>query len=313
MGTFVGHIGVGLVFFLIGLWHLFSHIKLHALHPNSYTAPLWFPSFKFRYAEPFLIMAGSMASISMELFIGPKRHQPLDRDGTIPSNHLNNFEHASISFAMFVYAAFVVILDRIQPKASRSLGHFLGSIAFAQELLLSHSSTDHITPIGQYHFFLRLVISVSLTTFIMGIGFPNSFMVSFVRSLSIFFQGVLFIAMGIMLYIPEFLPKGCLLYDENGRKEIRCSGEEALHRANSLVKLEFSWFLVGTAIFGVSFYLILVKIYGEKVEYFYLGRKEENKGEEESNDIETQKKIACTETPSTKCKVGKVELKNCLW
>ncbi|PON65463.1 Transmembrane protein 45A [Trema orientale] len=266
MGTFAGHVGVGLVFFLIGLWHLFNHIKLHALHPNSYTAPLWFPSFKFRYAEPFLIMAGTVAAISMELFISPKRHQPLDRDGTIPSNHINNFEHASIYLAMFVYAVFVVILDRIQAKASRSLGHFLASIAFAQEFLLFHNLhfTDHIGPIGQYHFFLRLVILVSLTTFLMGIGLPNSFMVSFVRSLSIFFQGVWFIVMGFMLYTPEFLPKGCFLYNENGRKAIRCSGEEAFHRANSLIKLEFSWFLVGTAIFGVSFYLVLVKIYEKK-------------------------------------------------
>ncbi|PON65464.1 Transmembrane protein 45A [Trema orientale] len=313
MGTFVGHVGIGLVFFLIGLWHLLNHIKLHAFHPNSYTAPLWFPSFKFRYAEPFLIMAASVASISMDLFIGPKRHQPLDRDGTIPFNHINNFEQASISFAMFVYAAFLVILDRTQPKVSRSLGHFLASIAFAQELLLSPNSTDHITPIGQYHFFQRLVILVTLTTFLMGIGFPNSFMVSFVRSLSIFFQGVWFIVTGVMLYTPEFMPKGCLLYNENGRKVIRCSGEEALHRANSLIKLEFSWLLIGTAIFGVSFYLVFVKIYGQKFEYFYLGSKEEHEGEEESDYIESQKKIACTEILKTKCKVGKVELKNCLW
>lgn len=129
----------------------------------------------------------------------------------------------------------------------------------------------------------------------MGIGFPNSFIVSFVRSLSIFFQGVWFIVLGIMLYTPEVLPKGCFLYLEDDREVIKCSGEEALHRAKSLITLEFSWFFVGIAIFGVSFYLVLDKIYGEKVEYFSLGRKGEHEGED-SDDLES-----CLETLKTTC------------
>ncbi|XP_062079409.1 uncharacterized protein LOC133783806 [Humulus lupulus] len=294
MGTLVGHVAPGLAFLVIGLWHLFNHTKLHILHPNSYTSPLWFPTTKLRYAELFLIMASSAASITMELFVGPKKHQPLDPDGTIPTNHLHNFEHASISLAIFVYAALVVVLDRVLPKAPRSLAYLLASMAFTQELLLFHlHSTDHHGPEGQYHFFLQLVIFVSLATTLMGIGFPNSFAVSFVRSLSIFFQGVWFNFLGVMLYTPQLLSKGCFLYEEDGRLVIKCLGEDALHRAKSLINLEFSWFLVGIAIFGVSFYLVIVKIYeDEKVEYFPLGRKEvEHEGEEFLNhyDVESQK------------------------
>ncbi|KAK3034215.1 LOW QUALITY PROTEIN: hypothetical protein RJ639_032795 [Escallonia herrerae] len=66
MGIKVGHVGPGFGFFLIGLWHLINHIKLHSLHPNSYRSLPWFPTSKIRYLELFLIMGGSFLSISME-------------------------------------------------------------------------------------------------------------------------------------------------------------------------------------------------------------------------------------------------------
>ncbi|KAJ6944677.1 hypothetical protein NC652_009896 [Populus alba x Populus x berolinensis] len=104
MGTLVGHVAPGFAFLALGLWHLFSHIKLHAQQPNSYTSSPWFPTSRLRYLELFLIMLCSSISVSMELFIGPRSHQPFDTDGTIPSNHLHNFEHSSISITFFVYA-----------------------------------------------------------------------------------------------------------------------------------------------------------------------------------------------------------------
>ncbi|KAJ6704688.1 PROTEINASE INHIBITOR I4 SERPIN (DUF716)-RELATED [Salix purpurea] len=120
----------------------------------------------------------------MELFIGPESHQPFDSDGTIPSNHLHNFEHSSISITFFVYAAFAVLLDRIGPAAQYGLTQFLGALAFGQQLFLFHlHSADHMGVEGQYHFLLQIVIVVSLATTLMGIGLPESFMVSFVRLL----------------------------------------------------------------------------------------------------------------------------------
>ncbi|KAB2619752.1 transmembrane protein 45A-like [Pyrus ussuriensis x Pyrus communis] len=290
MGTLVGHVAPGFGFLLIGLWHLFNHIKLHLNQPNTYTAPSWFPTSKFKYLELFLIMGGSSASIAMELFIGPQKHQPLDDDGTIPTNHLHNFEHSSISMTFLVYAAFAIVLDKISPKAQHGLTQLLGAIAFGQQLLLFHlHSADHMGPEGQYHMLLQLVVLVSLTTTLMGIGLPESFLVSFVRSLSIFFQGVWLMVMGFMLWTPDLMPKGCSMNLEEGHKVVRCHGDEALHRAKSLVNLQFSWFLLGVAIFGVSFYLVLVKVYGEKVEYFSLTRLSEEDEEDPDHDVEYQK------------------------
>ncbi|MED6155366.1 hypothetical protein PIB30_004380 [Stylosanthes scabra] len=296
MGTLVGHVAPGFGFLLIGLWHLFNNIKLHALNPKSYTSRPWFIPWssnnKFKYIELILIMAGSMASVAMELFIGPERHQPLDPDGTIPSNHLHNFEHSSISLTFFVFASFSIIIDKlntVSQPAKHGLSHLLAAIAFSQQLLLFHlHSADHMGPEGQYHLLLQLLIFVSLATTLMGIGLPRSFLVSFVRSISIFFQGLWMIVMGYMLWTPSLIPKGCFLNDEEGHQVVRCSSHEALHRANSLVNIEFSWFIILVTVFAVSVYLGLVKVYGEKVEYFSLGFDEED--QESNDDVESQKK-----------------------
>ncbi|CAE5960214.1 unnamed protein product [Arabidopsis arenosa] len=240
-------------------------------------------------------MLSSSASIAMELFIGPKRHQPFDSDGTIPSNHLHNFEHSSISMSFLVYAVFAVVLDQarsISTHVSHGLTILVASSAFAQQLFLFNlHSADHMGIEGQYHKLLQLIIFVSLLTSLIGIALPKSFLVSFVRSSSITFQGVWFVVMGYMLWTPRLIPKGCFLHEEEGHQVIKCSSDKALHRAKSLVNIEFSWFFVGITIFVMSLYLILSGLYGENAEYSILITKD--KGEEsgeEQQDIESLKK-----------------------
>ncbi|WCJ32438.1 hypothetical protein M5689_013860 [Euphorbia peplus] len=291
MGTLVGHVAPGFAFLLLGFWHLFSHTKLHSHQPNSYTASPWFPTSKSRYIEPILIMIGSSISVSMELFIGPQRHRPFDSDGTIPSNHLHNFEHSSISMTFFVYAAFVIILDKIRPKAQYEITQFLGSIAFGQQLFIFHlHSADHMGVEGQYHLLLQIAILVSLSTTLLGIGYPKSFIISFIRSSSIMFQGIWMITMGYFLWTPSLVPKGCFIHLEEGHEVVRCSDEEALHRAKSLVNIQFSWFLIGFTIFTVTFYLVLDKFYShdQKVDYFSL-TKLDDQDQESLDDVEAQK------------------------
>ncbi|KAL4385013.1 hypothetical protein GQ457_15G029070 [Hibiscus cannabinus] len=292
MGTLVGHVAPGFAFFALGLWHLFNHIKLHALNPSSYTSLPWFPTSKFRYLELVLIMVCSSISISMELFIGPAAHQPFDPDGTIPSNHLHNFEHSAISMTFFVYAAFAVILDMINsihPNAKSGLTQLLGAVAFAQQLFLFHlHSADHMGVEGQYHLLLQSAIVVCLATSLMGIGYPKNFIVSFTRSLSILYQGLWLMVMGYMLWTPGLIPKGCFIHFEEGHQVVRCSSDEALHRAKSLVNIGFSWTLIGVVAFAMSVYLVLVMFYGGKVEYATLEHHEDEKFEL-GDDVESQK------------------------
>ncbi|EEF31507.1 conserved hypothetical protein [Ricinus communis] len=305
MGSLIGHVLPGMAFFFLGLWHLFNHIKLHSLQPNSYTSSPWFPTSKLRYLELFMIMVGSSISISMELFIGPAKHQPLDIDGSIPSNHLRNFEHSSISMLFLVYASFAILLDRLRANNIKySLTQLIGAIAFAQQLFLFHlHSTDHHGLEGQYHLLLQFTVVISLATTLLGIGLPKSFLVSFVRSVSIVFQGVWLTVMGYMLWTPELIPKGCSLLNEDGHKIVRCSSQDALNRAKSLVNIQFSWFLIGITISSVTFYLGLVKRYGKRVMYSSLP-KELEELQEESSDVESQKEMKIGDPNSTVIHVG---------
>ncbi|CAN7038068.1 hypothetical protein IGI04_005058 [Brassica rapa subsp. trilocularis] len=281
MGTLVGHIVPGFFFFALGLWHLFNHIKVFSLHPKSYVSCTWFPLSKPRYLEPLVIIIASSLSISVELFLGQKNHQPFDpNDGTIPSNHLHNFEHSCISITFITYAAFAIIFDKTRPVAHRDFINLIGALAFAQQLFLFHfHSSDHTGVEGHYHLLLQLVVFVSLVTTLLGIALPSSFLVSFVRSLSISFQGIWLMSMACMLWTPSLVPKDCFLHIEEGKHTIRCSSVKGLHRALSLVNIQFSLFLVGVTIFAMWFYIFLQRIYGEKIEYSELRTKE-------SKDIE---------------------------
>ncbi|KAL2341233.1 hypothetical protein Fmac_009173 [Flemingia macrophylla] len=264
MGTLVGHVAPGLGFVVIGLWHLFNHTKLHALNPTSYTAPPWFPAAKLKHLELLLIMAASAASVSMELFIGPERHQPLDPDGSIPSNHLQNLEHSSISLTFLLYAASALLLERfhLHPPSKRALTQLLASIAFGQQLLLFHlHSADHVGPEGHFHSLLQLLVLLSLSTTLLGIPFPRSFILSFLRSLTILFQGLWLLSMGFILWTPALVPKGCFINHLHGHQVVRCSDHASLHRALSLVHILFSWFLIGVTAFGLAFYLALFNLY----------------------------------------------------
>jgi hypothetical protein len=114
-----------------------------------------------------------------------------------------------------------------------------------------------------------------------------------VRSLSIFSQGLWNSFMGIMLWTPSLVSKGCFLNHEEGHYVVRCSNHESLHRALSIINILFSWFVIFVAVFSVSLYLVMTKYYeGDfKVRYFSLGIEEEEKEdhvEKFNDDVESQ-------------------------
>ncbi|MCL7025578.1 hypothetical protein MKW94_000189 [Papaver nudicaule] len=295
MGSLVGHVTTGFAFFLIGLWHLFNHVKIHATHPNSYKSSPWFRSPSVKYLELYLIILLSILSIAMELFIGPERHQPFDPDGSIPSNHLHNFEHSSISMSLIIYATFAILLDKSRLKSAThdGLTYLLGAFAFGQQFVLFHlHSADHTAVEGQYHLLLQLVIFISFLTTLMGIAYPKSFLLSFVRSLSVLFQGVWFTFMGCMLWIPVFVAQGCFMNSEDDHLVVRCSGEHTLHRAKALVNLQFSWILSMIVVLSMTLYITMGNIYGGKIEYLSINKSDVYDEERIHPEVELQKKIS---------------------
>ncbi|XP_022153784.1 uncharacterized protein LOC111021221, partial [Momordica charantia] len=220
-------------------------------------------------------------------------------DGTIPSYHLHNLEHSNISITFFVFAAFCILLDRLRPKAYFELTQLVGAVAFGQELLLFHlHSADHMGPEAQYHLLLQLLVVLSLATTLLGIALPVSFLVAFVRSFTILFQGLWLMLMGFALWTRSFIPKGCFIHLEDGHEVVRCIGDASLHRAKALINIQFSWVLIALTILTLTFYLVVVKVYEtpKAAEYFSLMTNEEEEEEKEAvarssaYDLESQDK-----------------------
>ncbi|XP_031099779.1 uncharacterized protein LOC116003976 [Ipomoea triloba] len=292
METSTGHVLPGLGFFLVGLWHMLNQIKLHATHPKSHFSLLWFPCPKIRYLELYMIMLGSFAFISKEVLMGLLTHTSLDQDGTIPFHQLRKFEHANVATALIAHAVFSMVLDRADPPAKQGMAHLFGVVVFGQELLSFRlHSTDHFGVEGQYHFFLQIIILVSLSTTLLGFPFPTSFINSFVRSCSVMFQGIWLVVIGIMLWTAGFCPKGCYLTEEHKHHVVKCRSEEAAMRAKSLVNILFSLSLIGFTILVVTIYLVLVKCYSQKIAYVSLptNKLEDNEKEDLIHDVESQK------------------------
>ncbi|KAI4373704.1 hypothetical protein MLD38_011798 [Melastoma candidum] len=152
---------------------------------------------------------------------------------------------------------------------------------------------------GQYHLLLQVLILLSLSTTLLGTYLPRSFLLSFVRSGSILFQGMWLMVMGFALWTPGLIPKGCYMNLEEGHKVVRCHSDEALHRAKSLVNIEFSWFVILVTIFAVSLYLVLGNTHGHEAEYQSLiisdkENQQQQRGgydrDDERDDFEAQRK-----------------------
>lgn len=262
MGGIKGHVEMGGVFLSIGSWHLYNHIKLHVTHKHHYKTLLpWFPTSFHRHLELYLIMIGSLAFTIAELH----KRIFLEPDGSIPSFYLNHFEHASMGMVFFFYCLSSIAFDRpeLRPvKGCSDLVWVLASLAFVIELMLFHfHSTDHEGVERQYHMLLELVVLVCLATTLMGIAFPRTFVVGFVRSLSVMLQGIWLNVMGFMLYTPGLVSKGCSIRVKNGENVVACGGDGSLDRAKALVNLEFSWILIGLAAFAVSLYFLMARKY----------------------------------------------------
>ncbi|RLN04981.1 hypothetical protein C2845_PM13G19560 [Panicum miliaceum] len=247
MGTLVGHVpGVG--FLVVGLWHLYNHTRLFLLRPRSYVAPVWFPVRGARHLELILVIAGAAASILMELVVGPARHHPFDRDGAVPGDHLHNFEHASISLALLVYAAAAIRLDRARAPRRDAVAQLAAAAAFAQELMLFHlHSADHVGVEGQYHLLLQGVAAVTLAATALGVAAPPSFAVSLVQSASL-------VRGHGRRAVDARAPAERVLPEPRGR---------ARAPAKALVNLQFSWYLSATVALVVVLYLRMCSLYKE--------------------------------------------------
>ncbi|ESQ30541.1 hypothetical protein EUTSA_v10011694mg [Eutrema salsugineum] len=248
MGTFLGHFVPGLSLALLGLWHLFNTIRSYCLKgPENFSARFWFPFPKFKHLELISILFFSLFAIILLTLDFPNFN--------ISSFKPDNLEHASMFLHLIIFACFALFCElTLCSDLFSGLIGILSASVFAQELFLLHfHSTDHLGLEGHYHFLLQLIAFVSFSSALASASFPKSFSAALVLSVSVMFQGCWFLNMGFMLWVPGYVPKGCVSntsasLDNNRRSVVHssavaCETPGAEIRAKALANLQFSWTL----------------------------------------------------------------------
>lgn len=248
MGTFIGHIVPGLALALLGLWHTINTIKSYLLNgSDKFRTRFWYPFdgpfFRSQFLELILILSFSLFAIVLQLLDYPLLRFVFE---------LDNFEHATMFLHLAVFAMFTISAEL--SHSSELLSGFSGILAasvFTQELFLLHfHSTDHIGLEGHYHWLLQLIVFVSLIAAMAAASFRNSFSAALLLSISVVFQGCWFMNMGFMLWVPDYVPKGCTANSAKASGSVMqgaviCATPDAEMRAKALANLQFSWMLSG--------------------------------------------------------------------
>lgn len=269
MGTLVGHLVPGLTLILLGLWHTVNTIRAYALKGSSnFTVKFWhpfnspFPNLK--YLELILILTFCVLAVFMQV---------VDFPFIQLSFELDNFEHASMFLHLAIFAGFTLSAELTHSLQSLSgVSGILVASVFAQELFLLHfHSTDHVGLEGHYHWLLQLIVFVCLVAALAATNFPTSFPAALTLSAAVVFQGCWFINMGFMIWVPEFVPKGCRVQSTDSGHDsmhsaVACGSNEADLRARALANMQFSWILSGILMLVGSLCLKMVGRCSSKVE-----------------------------------------------
>ncbi|KAL3515230.1 hypothetical protein ACH5RR_022132 [Cinchona calisaya] len=253
MGTFVGHLIPGLALACLGLWHAFNTVRAYCINGSAkFTSRFWYPFrspiCRLKSLELILLLSFSIFAIFMQILDFPFLHLAFK---------LDNFEHATMFLHLAIFSGFTLFAELSHSSEILSgVSGILATSVFAQELFLLHyHSTDHIGLEGHYHWLLQLIVWVSLLSALVATICPSSFPAALVLSVSVLLQGCWFMIMGFMLWVPEFIPQGCLaqLNDASSSSLMRgaviCQTHEASFRARALANLQFSWILSAVLIF----------------------------------------------------------------
>ncbi|XP_047073056.1 transmembrane protein 45B-like [Lolium rigidum] len=270
MGTFLGHFVPGLAFAILGMWHMLNTIKAYKLKGTSgFRSATWFPFPSplpgLKHLELYLLLAFSALAIVDQLVDLPLLALSLQPD---------TLEHATMYLHLGVYASVALAADvAASPSSSPHHGALsdvvtaLAASVFGQELfLLRLHSADHVGLEGHYHWLMQLVVTASLVLTSATVVLPRSFPVAVVRSATVLFQGLWFVVMGFVLWVPSLVPTGCHGAEGSAamHSAVACSTKEATRRAMAMANLQFSWVLA--AVWVVTAYMCL-RVDGRCMEY----------------------------------------------
>lgn len=257
------HLIAGLALASLGLWHTFNTVKAYYSNGSAkFVLRTWYPFKsplrKLENLELILILTFSILSIFTQILDPKLMHF---------SFKLQNLEHATMFLHLAIFAGFTLFAEfSNSSKILHSVSGVLASSVFAQELFLLHyHSTNHLGIEGHYHWLFELIVCVSFLSAVAATVSPTNFPASLVLSISIVLQGCWFMIMALMLWVPSFVPQGCIpQLDGSSSSSIRhgaviCENPEADFRARALANLQLSWIISAVLFFVAALSLAMAR------------------------------------------------------
>ncbi|KAG2270154.1 hypothetical protein Bca52824_064709 [Brassica carinata] len=141
MGSFKGHALPGTLFFVVGVWHIWSSVVRFVSNPNpnSFRVRVWHPvpgfNGRIKYLELYVVTIGSFIDLCIEFLYST--HLKFFVNGVLNPSHMNDFEHSGM-LLMFFILGFIALLSektRLLPLPQEALC-LIAATAFTAEGLL---------------------------------------------------------------------------------------------------------------------------------------------------------------------------------
>ncbi|VVA93278.1 unnamed protein product [Arabis nemorensis] len=212
MGSFKGHALPGTLFFVVGVWHIWSSVIRFISNPNSFRVRVWHPvpgfNDKLKYLELYVVTIGSFIDLCIEFLYST--HLRFFVNGVLNPSHMNDFEHSGM-LLMFFILGFIALLSektRLLPLPQEALCLIAATAFTAECLLFFFHSTSHKGLEGYYHLLLVFLIGLCVISSIAGAICPTSFPVDLCNGIAMTLQGLWFYQTAFTLYGP-MMPQGC--------------------------------------------------------------------------------------------------------
>ncbi|KAJ7292323.1 hypothetical protein O6H91_10G007100 [Diphasiastrum complanatum] len=256
MGSILpSHMDQGVIFGVLGLWHVLNTLNLYIKTPRGFRYRTWFPvklPWTLRFLELWIILLIIVMFICTQM-----SHARADiSSGIIQAAHIQRFQHVTFALFFLVYAAVGLVSEQCSmlPLPPGVL-HSTFALGFLLELLVFHFGHHPGETLENFvHMFMQIILLFLVSLMFLEILWPRSFVISIARCMLLILKGTWFFDIGILINVPSSIPLGCV---SGAHGFPVCPVGEALMRAKSLQVLVFGCQMLGIVIGTYLAYALL--------------------------------------------------------
>ncbi|GAB2230278.1 hypothetical protein Drorol1_Dr00014538 [Drosera rotundifolia] len=115
MGTSIGHVLPGTLFFMVGIWHVWCSVYRYVVNTEGFRRKVWnpVPGFvgRLKYLELYMGTIGAFTDLCIELLYATRL--TFFVNGALNPYHMNSFEHSGMLIMFFIYGIIVLLSQKI--------------------------------------------------------------------------------------------------------------------------------------------------------------------------------------------------------